>query len=238
MLAKKACNANKFSSSHDFLESCKQIGKWQYWLSLVSEKIASLNQKEKSQIDTQHQVGQVQNTNYASIHPNQLTIAHPTQYFEAVLPRWYWHPLSDPCWTSSAAGDFPITFASITQPDWDSALCFFLSIQWHINESFLTSFIELAYLFWDKGYRFESCNSPAKVATMLRKCINQAGKSNNDSVLTPGVISAKAKSNGKTFPAGYIKGAFPKIDCVCLKKIAVAFFQGKTQCLKDWDFSF
>ena len=113
---------------------------------------------------------------------------------------------------------------------------FFLQLEWYSCEQFQTSFIELAYIFWDSGFRFEVACSPAAVATLLRKCVNQASKLNL--CLVPGKVTPKAKSNGKTFSAGIIQSGFPICQVKTLKKIAVEFFNGKTKALKDWKFPF
>lgn len=113
---------------------------------------------------------------------------------------------------------------------------FFQQIEWFLDDSFNTSFIELAFLFWDCDYRFEAANTPADIATLLRKCVNQASKMNHSQCLVPGKTSPKAKSNGKTFPAGIVTGCVPRIHDSTLKKIAVEFFNGRTQHLKDWKF--
>ena len=233
-IAKEACKASKPVELCEFQKFSEKIGKWQHWLALLNAKISESNQTEISKQAKPSPLNEPERTPHSSIQPFQLTIAHPTQFFEAALPKWFWNPIESAVWKTEAQCDFQITYATISQEDWNVATDFLHAIQWHRDCSFSTSFIELAYLFWDEGFRFQNCNSPAKVATMIRKCVNQINKGDNLSQWLPGAILAKAKSNGKTFPAGLIKGAYPKIKCNTLKKIAIAFFHGRTQCLKDW----
>ena len=233
-IAKQTCKTNKHANLIEFHQLCEKIGKWQHWLASLNAKISELNQTEYSTQDKPQTKDKLENRPGSIIQPGQLTIAHPTQYFEAALPKWLWNPIERVVWKTEAQCDFQVTYAAISQADWNTAIEFFQFIQWHCDDSFSTSFIELAYLFWDEGFKFQDCNSPAKVATMIRKCANQFNKGENNHQLLPGAISSKAKSNGKTFPAGLIIGAYPKIKSNTLKKIAIAFFHGRTQCLKDW----
>ena len=233
-IAKLTCKTNKHANLNDFHLLCEKIGKWQHWLAKLNAKISELNQTEYLSQDKPQIEDKLENKPGSTIQPGQLTIAHPTQFFEAALPKWLWNPIESVVWKTEAQCDFQATYAAISQADWNCAIEFFQVIQWHCDDAFSTSFIELAYLFWDEGFKFQDCNSPAKVATMIRKCANQFNKAENNHQLLPGAISSKAKSNGKTFPAGLIVGAYPKIKSNTLKKIAIAFFHGKSQCLKDW----
>ncbi len=231
LFAKRACRLHQHNDPKDFSLRCEKIGKWQLWLTKLNSAISSLNMQEPQHKKEKPNEDATQSSN---IQPSMLTVAHPTQFFEAVLPKWMWTFPNGEIWKSQATKDCQITYASISHEDWTTAVDFYCSIQWCLNESFCTSFLELAFLFWDNGFRFQDCNSPAKVATLLKKCVNQGNKHENCAPLTPGSISSKAKSNGKTFPAGYVKGGYPKIPTDTLKKIAIAFFHGKTQSLKDW----
>lgn len=217
---------------------CNQIGKWQKWLSLVSSEIAQ--REENVTIESIENNG----TNTPSsaeigVAPGELTIAHPVHYFEAILPKWFWSPPDGEKWKADFPNDLSLkSYASITRDDWLNVLAFFQSIEWVVHDSYKTAFIELAYMSKDNGFSFQHGDNPADCATLLRKALNQAMRYHEQYVLIPGNICSKAKSNGKTFPAGYIQGAYPNIQVVSLKKLAINFHLGRSQCLKDWKVSF
>ena len=233
--AKEACKQNKSDSGCVLQDSFQKISKWQHWLTLVSSAIAC-REPESNPSDSSGCNGNANIERDApGIPPSELTVSHPTSYFEACLPKWFWNPPNGTIWVS----DFPletslVSYALIPQNDWFKAIEFFRSLEWITNGNHKTAFLELAFLSWDQGFRFEKGNNPAECATLLRKCANQALKYHKDLKLFPGEISSKAKSNGKTFPAGMIVSAYPKINQISLKRIAIHYFNGKTQCLKDW----
>ena len=164
--AKRACNLNKSCNPKDFQLQCENIGKWQHWLTKLNSAISSMNNLETPQ-KSEIKNDAASQASTCSIHPSMLTVAHPTQYFEAVLPKWMWNLPAGETWTSQATSDFQITYATISQEDWKTAVNFYCTIQWYLHDSFATSFLELAYLFWDSGFRFQNYHTPAKVATLL-----------------------------------------------------------------------
>ena len=231
--AKIECKKHYRNSSISLDNQSEAIGKWQRWLALVSSKIAVSCEEEPQE----NEILPESLPSSQVIHPRELTCEHPTHFFEKVLPKWFWNVPPSDVWKSQVAKDIQLkSYASINIADWHAALDFFSQLEWHSCEQFQTSFIELAYIFWDSGFRFEVACSPAEVATLLRKCVNQAFKLNL--CIVPGKVTPKAKSNGKTFPAGIIQSGFPICQVKTLKKIAVEFFNGKTQALKDWEFPF
>lgn len=235
--AKCACGKNKQINASSFDEFCEKVGKWQKWLALVSSAIANRDNDsdEYGEADQGCQVEPVQ----CSISPGELTLAHPISYFEAVLPKWFWTSPGGSNWKCDFPGETSLkSYAVMSQHDWDKAISFFQSIEWVLNDQYKTSFLELAYMSWENGFIFHKGTNPAECATLLRKCINQATKYHNTHRLIPGEISCKAKSNGKTFPAGMIIGAFPVIQSVTLKRIAIHFFNGRSQNLKSWKHPF
>ena len=233
--AKKACKLNNPDPQGSSLQLKEQIGKWQHWLALVNAAVSSSNKEDRDKQKTDNQEGEVNGPLSSQFHPNELTTAHPKQHFEAILPKWFWNPLNDNVWIPTIDEDFQISsYASITAENWSNAIKFFRSIKWFLNDNYQTSFIELAYLSWEKHFTFRNCDTPAEIATMIRKCINQASKHDVIHQLIPGRISPKAKSNGKTFPAGFVQGAYPCISVDTLKKIAVSFFNGNSLGLKSW----
>ena len=107
------------------------------------------------------------------------------------------------CWISNFAKDTQLcSYASISQGDWSTAVEFFLQTEWFCEDNFKTSFIELAFHFWECGFRFEVAKTPADIASLLRKTVNQSFKISLSNPLIPGQVSSKAKSNGKTFQQG------------------------------------
>ena len=130
-------------------------------------------------------------SNLSHIHPRELTCAHPTHLFEAVLPKWIWKIPQTECWKSNFNKELPLrSYVVITNLDWKTAIDFFLQIEWCLAEDFKTAFIELAFFFWDGGYRFQEAKTPADVATWLRKCVNQAAKIKSAEMLVRGQISS------------------------------------------------
>jgi len=235
--AKCACGKNKQINASSFDEFCEKVGKWQKWLALVSSAIANRDNDsdEYGEADQGCQVEPVQ----CSISPGELTLAHPISYFEAVLPKWFWTSPGGSNWKCDFPGETSLkSYAVMSQHDWGKAISFFQSIEWVLNDQYKTSFLELAYMSWENGFIFHKGTNPAECATLLRKCINQATKYHNTHRLIPGEISCKAKSNGKTFPAGMIIGAFPVLQSVTLKRIAIHFFNGRSQNLKSWKHPF
>ena len=235
--AKFACGKNKLINASSFDEFCKKVGKWQKWLALVSSAIAH-RENDSDEYGDADQVCQVEHVQ-CSISPGELTLAHPTSYFEAVLPKWFWTSPEGIPWKCDFPDETSLkSYALISQHDWNKAISFFQSIDWVLNDQHKTSFLELAFMSWENGYILQKGTNPAECATLLRKCINQTIKYHNTHRLIPGEISSKAKSNGKTFPAGMIIGAFPVIQSVTLKRIAIHFFNGRSQNLKSWEHPF
>lgn len=231
--AKKACR--EFAKSGNVNDLCQQISEWQHWLTLVSSEIAKRDDSDLiPQSDENHQHGP-QLFVSPGIAPGELTLAHPTTCFEAVLPKWFWQQPDGTRWVSDFPSDASLhSYAKISKTDWDNAIKFFQSVEWILHNSHKTAFLELAFMSWENGFVFEKGQNPADCATLLRKCANQAIKYHADHRLHPGEISSKAKSNGKTFPAGIIVGAYPRINQISLKRLALHFFAGRSLRLKDW----
>lgn len=235
--AKIACKRFSHIDSGSFNDHCSYIGRWQRWLALVGSTIAAQPFEQPS--SDNDPTTQTCHESCATLHPKELTSAHPTHYFERILPKWMWTHPQTVCWISNFAKDTQLcSYASISQGDWSIAVEFFLQTEWFCEDNFKTSFIELAFHFWDCGFRFEVAKTPADIASLLRKTVNQSFKISLSNPLIPGQVSSKAKSNGKTFPAGLVLGGYPKILPSTLKRIAVEFFSGRSQHLKDWKFPF
>ena len=187
--AKIARKKNRQLDSITFDKQSSSIGKWQRWLALVSSAIASQPNEKISA--SSEEPSQEHQSNLSHIHPRELTCAHPTHLFEAVLPKWIWKIPQTECWKSNFNKELPLrSYVVITNLDWKTAIDFFLQIEWCLAEDFKTAFIELAFFFWDGGYRFQEAKTPADVATWLRKCVNQAAKIKSAEMLVRGQISS------------------------------------------------
>ncbi len=209
------------------------VSRWQAWLAQVNSKLGEI-----SSVETNFPVqnNQIEMTPGETA-PSELTIAHPIETLEKILPLWCWKLDQFAFnWKPTFPSDCNLeTYASITPTNWKIAIKFLNELTWECKPHHQTAYIEIAFSAWYTGVRFEGISSnPKEYATTFRKCINQAAKLSSLGELVPGPQKAEYKSNGRTIPAGFIQGGWPNISPICLKQLALCFFKGKTQKLGDW----
>ena len=172
---------------------------------------------------------------------SDITPEHPIRVFQFYLPKWQWEPqISNYEWSTDFPEELrPISYASISQQNWDIAVSFFKTLKWHVAENQRISYIELAYQFHFSGFAFIGVDvTAAKVSTLIRKVINQALKCETNLPLVIGTQKNTAISEGKTLPAGFLQGSRPLISNVALKALAVALIRGRTHALSQWNSPF
>lgn len=228
-IAKQALDLQKLEHHKLWIDRHAKILCHQKWLSLLHVYLSNLPQPCKQN----HELTCEEPSLPA---PHQLTISDELENFETILPLWVWRPsLANYTWTTSFVFAPLKSSASIHPKDWETAVSFFQSLKWHICDNMQTSFMELAYHCWKTGVRFENIDeSPAKYATLLRKVISQANRSQPNHHIVPGTIHAVSKSNGKTHPSGLIQGGFPFLEADSLKALALPMLSGRKHPLKLW----
>ena len=169
-----------------------------------------------------------------------ITPEHPLHVFQFFLPKWDWEPDSNLyTWTSNVPNDCtPTTYATISEANWQTAISFFKSLRWCIDDGMRVAYIELTYQFHHSGFRFEGHDSVAKTTTILRKVINQSTKRFSDFPLFVGQQKAGSISLGKTLPAGHIRGSRPLVAIQALKNLASVVLHGRSEALSLWDTPF
>ena len=216
---------------------------WQFWITKVSVTVADSSDTDPGD---QHGV-EVRNEEDNCIPDivippqSDLTVVHSTEVFRHFLPFWHWDAdENDFDWFSNFPSDVILnSYASIHRDDWKNAVGFFKQLKWKIDPNLCVSYVELAFEFW---HRNVPTSNPTlliyDIIKMLRKVVNQSCKLRNLGDLTPAVQKPGYKSNGKTHPAGFLKGGAPFICVDAFKHLAVHFMRGQNQTLHSWKIHF
>ena len=235
--AKKAVDSIRKLSKTDFDLLQQKSSNWQTFLADLNAFVSDA--RTVSPEDNQEVIGgnlQPQQSQNVKVLPHNIHGGRPISVCRDLLPRWIWSPNPD---DFNWAPNFevipkPVCYANITEQDWSSASIFFQGLRWKLGDSCDTSFLELAAGAFHQGFNFEAGNTPAIISTLLKKFLNLASKVNLDQI-HPGIIIRKCKSNGKTFPSGYINGGYPLLQPEALKLIAIPFLRGRDHRLSHWD---
>lgn len=227
-VAKQALDSQKFSHHKKWVDLQADILIHQKWLAYLHVFLSELPQPCKTQRESPCE--------NVSIVPHTLTVNDEINKFKEVLPRWNWHPVpSDFTWNTSFSFAPLKSSAAIHPDDWSTAISFFQKLKWCIAEDLQTSFMELAYEFWQSNLRFKHVDeTPASYSTLLRKVISQANRLCPDHHIVPGAVHAVSKSNGKTHPSGLIQGASPLLAAESLRALALPMLSGRKHPLKLW----
>ena len=245
-IAKSFVKKQTEQGDHTVKETLSQAILWQKWLVHVAVQV-SLTRQQDIQSDLQSeretQAVDVEPPKSDVVIPNvsDITPEHPLRVFQYYLPKWQWEPqISNYEWSTSFPDELrPISYASISQQNWEVAVSFFKSLRWHVAEVQKISYVELAYQFHFSGFAFIGVDpTVAKVSTLIRKVINQSMKCDTDFPLVIGSQKHTAISEGKTLPAGFLQGSRPLISNVALKALAVALIRGRTHALSQWNVPF
>ena len=210
---------------------------WQKWLVHIATQLSFT--KKTEQIDTVS-IQVPQNNNQSQVYiPSivDITPEHSLCIFKYFLPKWLWDQDSFSFeWTSEFSCDLkPSSWASISKENWETAISFFKSLRWEIDDSLCVSYMELAYHFYFNHYTFSGIEiSPSSISTLLRKVINQAIKLESSHPLVIGVQKPGCLSKGKTLPAGFLKGSRPCLCIRSLKHLAVRLLHGRQPGLAHW----
>ena len=217
---------------------------WQKWLVHIATQIAlsrGNDNAEDSQPNIVNPPAPCDNHENRLCIPNvyDITPEHSLEIFKFYLPKWMWEPEIEKFdWVSSFPSDHRLSsYACISQANWETALAFFRTLKWQINENLHVSYIELAFHFHYSGFSFVGVDqTPSKISTIIRKVINQASKCNLQHALVCGTQKAGCISEGKTLPAGFVKGCKPLLNITAIKNLAVQLLRGRKHGLKHWDF--
>ena len=236
--AKDAMNNQKLSSNHSFDQRTFDIQKWQQWLAFVS---ATIGETSTDSCETKSQKAYVSKGKPRN-DPTLLTVTHPIDMFSQCFPKWEWHqPIDSFVWMSSFDTTVDLmTYAKISSEQWHSVVDFLANLKWSLDDKHQSAFIELAYHAWYSGIRFPNTQAmPSTYASLIRKVVSQACKPDmlNHGVLVPGTLASSAKSRGKTFPAGVIKGAWFFCNINALKHLAIDS-RNRSQSLSSWAINF
>ena len=218
-------------------EDClAKVSAWHLWIAKVNSRVSELSKKVNTPQSHNGQCVHVENIPQTFVAIEDLTVWHNVDAFARLLPKWQWFPSHD---DFSWRADFPIDtspskFVNLTLDDWKVGLDFLTKLSWDPNPSGKTSYIELAYDAWHKGFHFPNTNpNPKCYATVIRKICNQSKKVSN-LALYPGTQKSGCSSRGKTLPAGYIT-ANALLSSLALKSLAVVVLKGRSQKLKEWE---
>ena len=217
---------------------------WQKWLVHIATQIAlsrGNDNAEDSQPNIVNPPAPCDNHENRLCIPNvyDITPEHSLEIFKFYLPKWMWEPEIEKFdWVSSFPSDHRLSsYACISQANWETALAFFRTLKWQINENLHVSYIELAFHFHYSGFSFVGVDqTPSEISTIIRKVINQASKCNLQHALVCGTQKAGCISEGKTLPAGFVKGCKPLLNITAIKNLAVQLLRGRKHGLKHWDF--
>lgn len=235
--AKQACSSQKPVSDHQRACDHKSITDWQMWITNICALVAesSIDATKKSQPWGFSKKALKNCGGATTTFPDDLTILHPTDDFAKFLPRWDWF-LDPACcdWVPTFQSNTPLkSYAKISCVQWETALRFFCGLRWFRSDSKKLAFIELAYHAWYSGWIFPNVEAnPAAISSFLKKVVNQAHKIML-LTLCPGKTNPTCKSNGKTFPAGYIENATILLHPRAIKQLAIDAHK-KSQVLKSW----
>ena len=157
--------------------------------------------------------------------------------FSIIFPKWEWNPNPDDYDACFNINPLPklTSYASLSQDDWSTCLEFFCNVKWKVHQDDMTASVELAFLAHLSGYTF-TVNTPAQLATLIRKVVNQLYKMKIN--LVPGSTCPKNKCVGKPLPAGRLLGAVPFISNEHRKIIALFTIKARGYGLKDWNIDF
>ena len=240
--AKRAVKKQLVDKEVPFDQICCEAVQWQTWLVHIAIQVALSRQDSLHSLESQcRQVVKTPEPAHDTI-PSvfDITPEHPLHVFQFFLPKWDWEPDSNLyTWTSNVPNDCtPTTYATISEANWQTAISFFKSLRWCIDDGMRVAYIELTYQFHHSGFRFEGHDSVAKTTTILRKVINQSTKRFSDFPLFVGQQKAGSISLGKTLPAGHIRGSRPLVAIQALKNLASVVLHGRSEALSLWDTPF
>ena len=234
--AKSAIESNRSISRSSFDKRQKQISDWQGFLANVNAFVSE-TRTIPNDIDNQNDPPEpIGDNQIHRVLPHNVHGAHPIAVFQNLLPRWVWQPcLEEYTWIPSfQIGPMPNCYAKLSEKDWESASQFYKGLRWKQGECFETSFLELAAGAHHQGFTFEAGSTPAIISTLLKKFLNLATKAGFASEVHPGFCVKRCKSNGKTFPSGFIAGGYPCLHPDALKSIAIPFLRGRDHRLSQW----
>ena len=232
--AKKALQHSHVITAKNWQERKRKISTWQLWLAKVAACLSC--PLEESTVVRRSKPS---SRSSGVCPPGELTLAHEVYHFQHYFPKWDWDSVLLFPWKTNFDCDTElVSYAALSNHQWHQGVIFFQSIRWCENPDFKTAFLELAFFAWQQGWRF--CDIPQTISgytSYLRKVCNQASKLQGDP-LTPGFVLAKHKSLGKTFPSGYISGAWFCVNNETLKNLAIHCLSGKSQALSSWEVPF
>ena len=233
--AKKALQQSRMISTENWQDRKRKISTWQFWLARVAACLSSDPDNDSTVVRTAKPA--CRSTGVCP--PGELTLAHDISHFQHYFPKWDWDSVLLFPWKTKFDCDTELaSYASLSNQQWHQGLNFFQSLRWCENPDFKTAFLELAFFAWQQGWQFVDVpNTISGYTSYLRKVCNQASKLPGDP-LTPGIVLAKHKSQGKTLPSGCISGAWFCANNVTLKHLAIHCLSGKSQSLSSWEVPF
>ena len=236
----KQCAANQCSHNTTEKQRVSKIQQWQTWIALVNSKLSEISaidyQSKICPEIIEHESDPSDKFSQYIVPPSEPTIEHSLSCFQKVFPRWIWEP--DPSQFVWKPDFIPCTlrsYATISQHNWETCIGFLNSLTWIQGSSYQTAYVELAFAAWYQDIRFcDISNNPKEYAQLIRKCINQCCKIQEQGRAIPGDQKAKCKSQGCTLPSGYLSDCWPLIPCKSLKFLALYAIKAKSQKLSDW----
>ena len=156
--------------------------------------------------------------------------------FQNIYPKWMWEPNPQKfVWKPDFIPCTLRSYATMSQNNWETCLGFLHSLTWIQDPSYQTAYVELAFAAWYQDVRCcDISNNPKEYAQLIRKCINQCCKRQEQGRAVPGNQKAKCKSQGCTLRSGYLSDCWPLIPCKSLKFLALYSIKVKSQKLSDW----
>lgn len=132
------------------------------------------------------------------------------------FPRWDW--IQDPklfTWTLNARIESPQGWLSRLDPrDLSTFFDFTTSLQWRVDPSVSTAFVEFAFLFWKRGYHIHACAASDKtfrdLTFWLRRALVFVNTISDQQIFPGHTDQYKLKTEGKALPHGVIVGAIPR----------------------------
>ena len=222
-----------FYEEHNLLfeRAEKQVHDWQFWLAHLNHAISQCERQPC------HSVQPKPAPQTTECSPLQLTLVHPTSTFQRIYPKWEWNRNQSYFCSQFQLDPVPdlTSYASLSQEDWATCIRFLSTLQWKIQDSLTTAFVELAFVAYLRGFQF-SMKTPSQCATMIRKVVNQLSRI--DAKIVPAKTCPKSKCVGRPLPAGRLVGALPWITDHERKHIALFAAKARSHSLKDWNLNF
>ena len=166
----------------------------------------------------------------------------PLEAMKKRFPKWDWEqPASSFTWTTTASLDCSAGWFTKLQPeDIATFFRFMHSLQWRVEDSVKTAYVEISFLFWKRGYFLHDISAGGHtfrdLVFWIRRMLVFVQKRPNHQIFPGKACNFTLKTEGRALPQGAIIGAIPRFSIDELVDFGELLCGGCTRSLTSWEF--